>query len=152
MSSADVVRILNQLLVMHSRSLPVYLADARPWVGPHDQAAAEIMLEIAEAHRDTQDRLAEMVIARGGIPAEGEFPLAFTGYNDLSMQFLADKAIGRGKQAIATMNNLADQLGEDSLAQAVCQELTGEAKGHVESLEEVRGGGRPALKVAATDD
>ena len=146
--SADVVRILNQLLILHGRSLPVYLADARPWVGPNDQAAAETMRDIAEAHRDTHDRLAEMIIARGGTPWEGEFPMAFTGYNDLSLDFLVGKMIERGKAAIESMTRLSEGLSSDSMAQAVCQELIGEAKGHVESLEEARGGGKPALKVA----
>ena len=146
MSSADVVRILNQFLVIHSRSLPVYLSDARPWMRGSDQAAYEAMKEIATAHREAHDRLAEMVLRRGGTPAAGEFPMDFTGYNDLSLAYLTGIMIERGERAIATMTTLASQLGEDSMAQAVAEELIGEAKAHVDMLKEARGGVAP-LKV-----
>jgi hypothetical protein len=147
MSSADVVRHLNQLLVLHGRSLPVYLGDARPWLRSTDQAAFAVVQDVAQAHRETRDRLAEMVLARGGTPADGEFPMVFTGYNDLSLEFLLGKLIARGEQAIALIRDVAARLGEDNMAQAVAEELAGEAIGHVDSLKEAQGGPAPALKV-----
>ena len=50
------VEILNQLLVAHSRSLPMYLASARPHRRHGDDKAAEVLAHIVEDQQWMVDR------------------------------------------------------------------------------------------------
>ena len=50
MSSLDTNAILNRLLVLHHRSLPVYLNQAMPWLHRNNAAAQEVLQSIAADH------------------------------------------------------------------------------------------------------
>ena len=47
MSTNRSTDVLNRLLVLHSRSLPLYLLDAAPWSQPSDEAALSVIRDIA---------------------------------------------------------------------------------------------------------
>jgi hypothetical protein len=60
----------------------------------------------------------------------------FTGYNDLSVKFLLEKIIERQEKSIAMIEKIADLLATAPYAQAAAREALGEAKGHLENLQE----------------
>jgi hypothetical protein len=70
---------------------------------------------------------------------QGEFPMSFTGLHDLSMDYLVTLCIDRQKKLIRVIERLADSLSLAPFAQAAAREALGEAKGHLENLEELRG-------------
>ena len=137
--SPTTTEILNRLLVLHSRSLPMYLSYAPPekmWTHPQ---AARVFNQMVEDHKRTVDRLANLILESGGLVAPGEFPMAFTGLHDLSLDYLLKMLVERQRKFIAASENLANMLHMAPFAQAVAREAVGEAKGHLENLEELAG-------------
>lgn len=133
----DVLAILNRLLVLHHRSLPAYLGWAQPWRKPGQQRAHETLQQIVQDQARTVDRLGSMILQGRGELEYGEFPIQFTGLNDLSFDYLLGRMITHQREMIAEINDLVSQLACDPLAQALAQECLGQAKAHLESLEEL---------------
>lgn len=131
------VALLNRLLAIHGRSLPVYLADAVPWIRDGQNDAAELLNAIANDHRRTTDRLGEYLVEAGDRWEPGGFPMEFTSYHDLSLDFLVSKMIEHQQQDIDAMESVVDAAEEGSEVRAVAEDCLGAARGHLESLREL---------------
>lgn len=138
MSEATTNRLLNRLVAMHNCSLPAYLTYAAPAWHLGDEAAKETLRSIAADQRDTSERLAAMVTDHGGVVDNGEFPIYYTGYHDLSFDFLLNEIIKEQTEDIAEIEAVVAQLGLVPLAKVLAEETLGAAKGHLESLEELQ--------------
>ena len=136
MSSLDTNAVLNRLLVLHHRSLPVYLSQAMPWLHRNNAAAQEALQSIAADHRATVDRLGAMIVAEGGAPTYGEFPLRYTALHDLSLDYLVTRMLDYERLLILRISECADLLRMNPAAQAAALESLGEAKAHLQSLQE----------------
>jgi hypothetical protein len=62
--------------------------------------------------------------------------MSFTSLHDLSADYLLKLTIERQKKVISAIEKLADMLSSAPYAQAAAREALGEAKGHLENLEE----------------
>ncbi|MBC8355632.1 MAG: hypothetical protein H8E66_26945 [Planctomycetes bacterium] len=138
MSEATTNRLLNRLVAMHNCSLPAYLTYAAPAWHRGEETAKETLRLMAADQRDTSDRLAEMVTEGGGVVDNGEFPIYYTGYHDLSFDFLLNEIIKEQKLDIAEIGQVVEQLSLVPMAKALAEETLGAAKGHLESLEELQ--------------
>jgi hypothetical protein len=138
MSDATTNRLLNHLVAIHNRSLPVYLTYAAPAWHDGEEAAKETMRLIAADQRETAERLAAMIIENGATVNNGEFPIYYTGYHDLSFDFLLKEIIKEQKEDIVTIERIVSKLSLVPLAKALAQETLGAAKGHLESLIELK--------------
>lgn len=138
MSEATTNHLLNRLIAMHNRSLPAYLTYAAPAWHRGDDAAKETLRSIAADQRDTSERLAAMVTAHHGVVDNGEFPIYYTGYHDLSFDFLLNEIIKEQKEDIVAIEAVVAQLSMAPLAKALAEETLGAAKGHLQSLEELK--------------
>jgi hypothetical protein len=136
MTDDSTYQILNKLLVLHSRSLAKYLSYARPWAIQAHPKAMGVLDQMVEDQQNTVDRLAKMIMETGPVD-HGEFPIQFTGWHDLSVEFLVNKLIERQQKTIIIIERLVDQLALAPYAQAVAKEVLGQAKGHLENLQEV---------------
>ncbi len=137
MTSTDTNDILNRIQVLHARSLPMYLGYAKPdrlWKCPK---AAALLEQIVADHQRTVDRLATLILENHGVVDSGKFPMSFTGLHDLSVEYLLKQLIDRQKRFIAVIDKLAGMLTLAPYAQAAAREAVGEAKGHLENLEEL---------------
>jgi hypothetical protein len=132
-----IVDLLNRLLALHSRSLPMYLASARPFTKPGDERALETLGHIVDDQRLMVDRIAEVISEEGGTALSGEYPMEFTNLHDLSMEFLIQRVLERQRQDLTTIEQLARQLEGYPRAFAVTREALGAAQGHLDSLEEL---------------
>ena len=130
------VEILNQLLVTHSRSLPMYLASARPHRRRGDDKAAEVLAHIVEDQRLMVDRIAEFIEDADGTIDAGEFSMEFTDLHDLSMDYIMQRVITYQKNEIAEIKYLSGQLDGQLRTKALAQEALGAANAHLQSLEE----------------
>ena len=63
----------------------------------------------------------------------------FTGWHDLSVEWLVNKLIERQQKTILIIEKIVTQLNLAPYAQAVAKEVLGQAKGHLENLQEVTG-------------
>jgi len=138
MSSENTLAALNQLVALHHRSLARYLMFAAPMWHHGDEQARETLKLMAEDQSDLADRLAAMVVERGGLVNTGKFPIYYTGFHDLSFEFLLDELIKEERQAIATIEQCVEALRLVPQTHAIAAEALGAAKGHLESLEELK--------------
>ncbi|MEX0585888.1 MAG: hypothetical protein WD176_04550 [Pirellulales bacterium] len=138
MNKALQIDVLNCLLAIHYRSLPMYLASARPWFPVGEECAAELLLHIAADHRHYVDRISDRLIELGAEGADidrGHFPTSFTDLHDLSLTYLLPLVIEHQRRDIAAIEDCAKRVPDETLA----QEASGAAKAHLEALEEVSG-------------
>lgn len=129
--------LLNRLLVLHERSLPMYLSYAQPEGLLANSKAWAVVTQMVEDQKRTVDRIATLILDGGGLVDRGKFPMDFTGYNDLSVEFLVKKCIERQERTIGAIERIAELLARAPYAQAAAREALGEAKGHLENLHEV---------------
>ena len=69
--------------------------------------------------------------------AAGEFPMMFTAWHDLSIEFCLAKMIQRQKEAIQFIEQAVAALDRFPLAKALVEEALGASRGHLESLQEL---------------
>jgi hypothetical protein len=85
------------------------------------------------------ERVSQTIFESGGLPDPGEFPIEFTDTHDLAIDFLIQEAIDCQKQDIAELEQCVEALRLAPAAQSLAAEALGMAKGHLESLEELKG-------------
>lgn len=135
---ASTVDVLNRLLALHSRSLPTYLASARPWVAENEQEAITVLRHIAESQVSIVERLGTLIVEEGGVPAIGEFPMMFTDMHDLSMDYILPQLIEWIESDIKTIRDCVGQLNGAPAAKAIAEEALGAAQAHLDSLHELQ--------------
>ncbi|MFO0867452.1 MAG: hypothetical protein U0935_00770 [Pirellulales bacterium] len=138
MTAASTISVLNRLIPALNRTLPAYLRDARPWTYPGRELALETLLEVGQQQVETAERLSGWIFENHGIPDQGDFPLDFTRYSDLSIDYLVRESLRRQEQLIKLLESCADQLHLVPHAQALVQEALGEAKAHRDMLREAQ--------------
>ncbi len=138
MSPPSTTDILNRLLVLHVRSLPMYLKYAPPYQLARHQQAKSVLDQIVDDQTRTVDRLGSLILESNGTVDNGEFPMAFTSLHDLSLAYLLKLMIERQQKFITVCERLSDALSMAPYAQAAARETVGEAKGHLENLQELQ--------------
>jgi hypothetical protein len=126
--------ILNRLWVIHNRSLPSYLAYARPWWESDDQGPAERLNDIVRDQQEMADRIGRTILENGGQLIAGEFPVKFAALHDLGSEHLRAELIRYQSRTVDAVELLAEQLPPASFARALAQEALGMAKAHLDSL------------------
>ncbi|HZZ28580.1 MAG TPA: hypothetical protein VFE46_11310 [Pirellulales bacterium] len=129
--------ILNRLLVTIYRSLPMYLADAVPWMHPGDEKAKHALNHIVADCHLYAGKVAELLLSRRRRFSFGEYPMVFTDTHDLSLDYLINELIYYQKQDVAAIAQCMADLNSDPAAHALAEEALGNARGHLESLEEL---------------
>ncbi len=154
MSQARTIEILNQLIALLYRSLPMYLRYASPWRSDRTEPVwrtVEYMLIDQEA---LVSRAAALVQELDGRVDTGEFPMEFTGMHDLALEFLLQRLIHYQRRDVERLAQLAQQAasgGIDRRARDLVQEALGSARAHLEALEALaRGDGPPATDGASS--
>ena len=137
MSPPSTTDILNRLLVLHVRSLPMYLGYAPPYQMHRNPKAKSVLDQIVEDQKRTVDRLGTLILESNAAVDYGEFPMSFTSLHDLSLPYLLKLLIERQQKTITASEKLADALSMAPYAQAAAREAVGEAKGHLENLQEL---------------
>ena len=138
MTSPSNTQTLNRLLIVHYRSLAMYLGYAKPSWHEGDEHAREVFELIVQDQQETVDRLFERIMDSDGGVEFGHFPMEFTGLHDLSFEFLLQKLIEHQRHDIGAIESCIRNLDSDLFARAVAEESLGAAKGHLESLLELQ--------------
>jgi hypothetical protein len=130
--------ILNRLMVIHSRSLPVYLTYAPPWWKDENGRIAEALKDLALDQLGLAERIGGMLLANGGTPVVGQFPDRFMAFHDLEFGFLITEILGYEERTISVIERLLPALSQSAEAQALAQEALGSAKAHRDILSELQ--------------
>jgi hypothetical protein len=144
MMTTDTSAALNRLLMTLHRSLPMYLADAAPWTHHGDEGAKNVLCHIVADYQVYVGRITELLLSRRQLAGFGDYPMVFTDTHDLSLDYLIGELIFYQKQDIATIQGCALVLQSDPAGRTLAEEVLGNARGHLESLEELQG--QPALE------
>ncbi len=136
MAPVRIVRILNELLGVLCRSLPAYLADADPWsVGENRFRTA--LNHLAADQQRYAGLLSQAIVDHAGRPDPGRFPMSFTAKNDLSLAFLRREVIEHHERDIQAIERCVAQLDGVLPLRSLAEEILGNAKGHLEILQEL---------------
>lgn len=137
MNGSHVIDVLNRLLAIEYRSLPMYLKDAPPWTHAGDERASRTLEQMIADQETMAERIADLVLERGGQPDPGLPRIEFTDLNFLSLEFLLGELTQLLRQDIAAIENCVAELAGDPVAQSLAQEVLGTERGHLENLEEL---------------
>ncbi len=132
-----VQKLLNRMIAIHARSLPVYLTYAKPWSSTSQAEPQEVLAMIAEDQHLTVERLADEVQEQGGTLQFGAFPTEFTGFHDVSIDFAVAECARRQAADIVEIDGMLDELARDAALRPLAEETLGAAKGHLETLNEL---------------
>ncbi len=133
----DTAAILNRLLALHYRSLAEYLISATPFRMPGDSAAMQVLRGMESDHQRTAERFAAIVLEHGGSITPGRYPMKYTAWHDLDLDFLVARLIEDQTARIKTIGECVNGLSQAPYARAAAEEALGLAKGHLESLREL---------------
>ena len=142
-------RILGRLFVRLYRSLPMYLAEAEPWTHPGDEQAERVFAAIVADARFFCQRIAQRILQLRGRLDLGEFPMEFTDLNLLSLDYLLTELVRWQKADILAMEKLSAELADGSEDRALADEVLGNWRGHLQSLEELLRRPDPPPQIAA---
>jgi hypothetical protein len=137
-TSPDTIETLNRVLVLLQRSFTQYMRFARPYIPPGREDVMKTVEEIVIGQDSLAERIEQYVHESGGLPDPGKFPIEFTDTHDLAIDFLIKEAIGYQKEDIANLQECVQRLRLTPAAQSFASEALGMARGHLESLEELR--------------
>jgi hypothetical protein len=136
MDSRKTIEVLNGLLAILCRSLPAYLAEARPWAQSADPRLRQAIEHLVADQNRYAQRITEMITKYGGRADPGRFPSEFAAKNDLSLDFLRHELLLRQEQNIAAIARCVVELEESAPLHALAEEILGNAKGHLDILTE----------------
>ncbi len=141
MTEVDTVDVLNRLVVLHHRSLAMYLSYAPPAWKRGEEKAKQVVALIAADEQQTVDRLSEMITSAGRMVRTGTFPMEYTGYHDLSFDYLLGKLIANQQDKILQIEEAVAELSMAPIAKLSAEEALGAARGHLQSLQELQQAG-----------
>ncbi len=130
----NTIELLNRLLAIEYRSLPMYLTDATPWTHPGDEKATETLKHVVADQQDMARRVAALIIERGGQILSSAFPTDFTDMNLLSLDFLISEIIRYQRRSITAIERIVAALAHDREARELAEEVLGSERAHLEAL------------------
>jgi hypothetical protein len=131
------IAVLNELLRLLCRSLPAYLADAKPWTQPEDRQLRTALEHLVADQRRYARRVTQQITQRGCRPDAGRFPAEFTAKNDLSLEYLRQEMIRQQEQNILVIRRCAADLEGLAVLHSLAEEILGNARGHLDILKEM---------------
>ena len=137
MNSLQTIQVLNKLLRILCRSLPAYLADAKPWGQSEDQQLRAALDQLVADQQRYARRVSETIVERGCRPDPGRFPTEFTAKNDLALEFLRREMIRQQEQDVVVIQGCAAELEGTASLHSLAEEILGNAKGHLDILKEM---------------
>ena len=136
MISLQEIQSLNELLRILCRSLTAYLADARPWAQSDDQQLRVALDHLVADQQRYARRVSEAIAELGGRPDPGPFAMSFTAKNDLSLDYVLQEVTKAQQQDVSAIEHCATQLETVAALHSLAEEILGNARGHLEILQE----------------
>jgi hypothetical protein len=128
---------LNRLLQTFCRSLALYVEEIKPWSLAGHEAVWTAIGRLAADSRMYSQRVAEAIIEHGGQPNPCPYPLKFATLNDVGLEFFLREIIVHLKRDQKVIGECVAELTRVPDARSLAEEVYGNIRGHVESLESV---------------
>jgi hypothetical protein len=137
MRAFEAIPALNRLLALLCRSLPAYLADAKPWARADRRQIRTALDRLVADQRLYARRVADAIVQRGGRPNPGPFPAEFAAKNDLALAFLLREVVDYQEHDVLSIEHCAVLLEGEPALHALAEEILGNTKGHRDILKEM---------------
>lgn len=137
MNPPEVVSVLNRLLHVLCRSLPMYLEDAKPWTRRDDEQAQRALADIVAEQRVLAANVAEAILEHRGRPDPGRFPIEFAATNDLTLDFLQQKLVEYQHRDLAAIRRCLAELESMPRLRPLAKKALAGAKTHLDILQEM---------------
>jgi bacterioferritin (cytochrome b1) len=137
MNPPNAIEILNRVLAIVEKSFPQYSRWARPYIPAGRQRAMQTLQDIAVAEDSLARQVTDQIIAMGGLPDSGDFPMEYTDTHDLGIDYMVQEAIGYMRQDIVELELCVQKLAPEPAAHAVVEEILNIERRHLKSLEEL---------------
>jgi hypothetical protein len=137
MNATESIPVLNRLLGLLCRSLPTYLADVKTLGHPEGEKTRTALTRLVADQQVYAKRVADAIAQCGGQPNSGRFPTEFAAKNYLSIEFLLREIVACQERDVSAIAQCAGQLEGTSTLHALAEEILGNAKGHLEILQEL---------------
>ena len=137
MNQPEALSVFCRLLRILCRSLPRYLEAARPWSRRDDEQAQEVLAKIVADQRTLAERVARAIVAHGGRPDPGCFPIEFTAINDLALDFLQQRLVECQRRDVAAIEHCAAELQPVPALRSLAEKALASARTHLDRLEDL---------------
>jgi hypothetical protein len=137
MNATESIPVLNRLLGLLCRSLPTYLADVKTLGHPEGAPIRTALHRLVADQQMYARRVADAITRCGGRPNSGRFPTEFAAKNDLSIEFLLREIVAGHDRDVVAIKQCVDRLEGTSTLHALAEEILGNAKGHLDILQEL---------------
>lgn len=145
------VAMLNELFAKLDCSLARYLSFARPWVRRRNMLLDALVRRLSYEHEICARRVARLIDDRRGSLRSTVFPMGFTSYNDLSLEYLAPKLLDHERALIVAAEECARRLKEDPDARRVVGKIAASLRRYATLLAELLAPSRMALPPVGAD-
>lgn len=130
---------LVELVSMLGSSLHAYLAAARVWTFPGDEAIKLALVDLVEDERSISDRACERLEAVGIERPRPAFPIGFTATHDVDLGSLLPRVLDGLRRHVSALEHLADDGGDEPDIDLVRQARSA-ALQHADVLEDIARG------------
>jgi hypothetical protein len=146
------VAILSELFAKLDCSLARYLSYARPWVPRRNMLIDAVVRRLSYEHEIFASNIARLISDRRGSLDSCVFPMGFTSYNDLSLEYLAPKVLDHERALIVTAEECAEHLKDDPEARRVVGKIVASLRRYAALLAELLSPIRFASPTATEED
>jgi hypothetical protein len=126
--------VLNRLLALLRYSLASYLRYARPWTRPGNARLLEAVRRVTADHEAHARRVGELILKRRGKIEPAGFPVRFTAYNDLALDYLAGLLVAHERTIVEELARCAAGLDRDPEAKRLAADILASERRHLRTL------------------
>ena len=137
---SSIIDILNRMLGIHNASLVSYIKYAEPWVAYGQEESMALVKDAIEDQERSVKILGERILELGGIVQPGAFPLTFTSFHDVSLDYLLNVLLVAQQDDIDVIQQCVNSLEVDTRDRAIAEEILGNAQAHLETFQEIVSG------------
>jgi hypothetical protein len=129
--------ILNRLFAMLNCSLARYLSYAKPKMRRRYVLVDAVTRRLSREHDSFAAQIAQLIDTRRGTVRSCVFPMEFTHYNDLALEYLAPRLLEQQHLLIASAEECANELSHDTEAQELVNLLVSSLRQYAALLLEL---------------
>tara|TARA_Y100001934_G_C12330135_1_gene764631 strand:+ start:330 stop:734 length:405 start_codon:yes stop_codon:yes gene_type:complete len=128
------------MLGVYNASLVSYIKYAEPWVAYGQEESMALVKDAIEDQERSVKVLGERILELGGIVQPGAYPLTFTSFHDVSLDYLLNVLLVTQQDDIDVILQCVNSLEVDTRDRAIAEEILGNAQAHLETFQEIVSG------------
>jgi hypothetical protein len=134
MRDAAALKVLNRLLILFQYSLASYLRYADPWTQSGKVRLLELVRQLTADHQAYVVRIGQLILKRRGTIERGQFSMRFTAYNDLALDYLAQRLVEHERELIDEIGRCVAALDHDLEARQLAEDILARETQHFQTL------------------